>query len=131
MSYRSKDTAADSPSKLHHVAGVGHLLGSVIRFPLSQWRYLQVRSALLAMADLVSSLESALNSAADISSKLREQVQRFDQYMKDTTKGEGTNYVLHSALPTPLVDGPASAPAHETNQRRLVSTIQTVYHSHR
>lgn len=77
------------------------------------------------MADLVSSLESALNSAADVSSKLREQVQRFDQYMKDTTKGNGMNYVLHSALPTALIGAAANKPAREINECDSVGTIQT------
>lgn len=77
------------------------------------------------MADLVSSLESALNSAADVSSKLREQVQRFDQYMKDSTKGDGLNHVLHSALPTALIGATANKPARSINESGSVSTIQT------
>ena len=77
------------------------------------------------MADLVSSLESALNSAADISSNLREQVQRFDQYMKDSTKGNGLNHVLHGALPTALIGATANKPPREINESGSVGTIQT------
>ncbi|KAL7423713.1 hypothetical protein Q5752_001295 [Cryptotrichosporon argae] len=66
---------------LHHLAGVGHLLGSVIQSPLSPWSYLQVRHVLLAMADLLSSLEAVLTNVPGISDKLRAHVSRIDQYM--------------------------------------------------
>ena len=82
------------------------------------------------MADLVRGLESAPNSTADIlSSKIRKQVQRFDQYKKHITKGDGTDHVLRSALPTSQVHNTASTPAQEINDEGSVSTIQTDYHS--
>ncbi|RJE24628.1 hypothetical protein PHISCL_03052 [Aspergillus sclerotialis] len=106
---------ATSTAMLHHLAGVGHLLASVIHSPLSQWMYLQVRSALLAITGLVRSLETALNSAIDISSKLRGHVQRIDQYMTHALKKE-EGHVLHSALPADLLDGPSQRDSHWINQ---------------
>jgi hypothetical protein len=45
--------------------------------------------------------------------------------MKDSTKGKGLNHVLHSALPTPLIDGMVSTPAREVNESGSVSTVQS------
>lgn len=76
------------------------------------------------MADPVSSLEFAANSTAHSPfSKLRKQVQRFDQYKKHITKGDGTDNVLRSALPTSQVHNTASAPAQEINDEGSVSTM--------
>ena len=45
--------------------------------------------------------------------------------MKDTTEGNGMNYVLRSALPTLLIGTTANKPAREINERGSVGTIQT------
>ena len=44
--------------------------------------------------------------------------------MKDTTKGNGMNYVLRSALPTALIGTAANKPPREINERGSVG-IQT------
>ncbi|ORY24688.1 hypothetical protein BCR39DRAFT_566546 [Naematelia encephala] len=77
---------AESAPMLHHLAGVGHLLGSVIQSPLSHQTYLQVRGVLLGMADLLGSLESCLSSAAGIAVKLRSHVHRIDRYMTEAAQ---------------------------------------------
>lgn len=85
---------------LHHLAGVGHLLGSVIQTPLSHWTYLQVRNVLLAMADLLSSLESTMSFTPGIAEKLRDHVKRIDQYMTAAAVDRSRRaQVWHTALP--------------------------------
>ncbi|KAL7915546.1 hypothetical protein GGI35DRAFT_183935 [Trichoderma velutinum] len=88
-----------STAMIHHLAGVGHILGYVITSPLSQWTFIQVRSALLAMADLISSLETAIKSSSGIASKLRDHVERIDTYMTEAVEKGRRNQVIHSAIP--------------------------------
>jgi hypothetical protein len=84
---------------MHHLAGVGHLLGSVIQSPLSQWTYLQVRNVLLAMVDLLASLE-ACSSAEGGSTRLKAHIQRIDAYMTNAAREkQGSSKVYHNALP--------------------------------
>lgn len=112
---------------MHHLAGIGHLLGSVIQSPLSQWTYLQVRNVLLAMVDLLASLESVLSSNGTSetypgiggigsasrgagqgggagkgggSARLKAHVARIDQYMTNAAlERQRGSQVYHSALP--------------------------------
>jgi len=83
---------------MHHLAGVGHLLGSVIQSPLSQWTYLQVRNVLLAMVDLLASLE-ANSSTEGGSARLKAHIQRIDAYMTNAAREKQGKEVYHSALP--------------------------------
>jgi hypothetical protein len=67
---------------IYHLAGIGMILASVMEGPLSEAGYQKVKNILLAIADLLESLESGLSRAADISQGLRAQVERIDQYMR-------------------------------------------------
>ncbi|WVR05631.1 hypothetical protein IAU60_002653 [Kwoniella sp. DSM 27419] len=96
---------ATSSPMLHHLAGVGHLLASIIQSPLSPSTYLHVRTVLLTMADVLSSIESHMASASGIAIKLREQVERIDRYMVSATEGSNPN-LWGSA-------GPSSASANQ------------------
>ncbi|KAL6831528.1 hypothetical protein J3E69DRAFT_329630 [Trichoderma sp. SZMC 28015] len=89
-----------STAMIHLLAGVGHILGYVITAPLSQWTFIQVRSALLAMADLISSLETAIKSSSGIALRLRNHVARIDTYMTEAVKNSRRNQVIHSAIPS-------------------------------
>jgi hypothetical protein len=85
---------------MHHLAGVGHLLGSVIQSPLSPWSYLQVRNVLLAMADLIGGLESSLSNIQGIANKLRDHIFRIDQYMTSAAMDhQRRSQVYHNTLP--------------------------------
>jgi hypothetical protein len=72
--------------QLHHLAGVGHLLGSVIHKPLSTWTYLQVRNILLVLADFLAKMESGRAAAAGLSTRLRSQISRIDRFMSHTAR---------------------------------------------
>ncbi|KAL1966273.1 hypothetical protein VTN77DRAFT_4626 [Rasamsonia byssochlamydoides] len=73
---------AISSPLLHHLAGIGYILGSVIEGSLSESSYQRVRMLLLEMADLLCRLESGLRRAAGASERLRTQVDRIDEYMR-------------------------------------------------
>src|SRR5690348_2025475 len=53
---------AISSPLLHHLAGIGTILGSVFEEPLSENDYLSVRSVLLSMAQLLDNLNLGLHS---------------------------------------------------------------------
>lgn len=86
--------------------------------------YLQVRSAILAMADLIDSLQSALNADANVSSKLREHVQQTDTVMEAMKKTNSKNHVLHSALPAGVSCTTAKLPSQKGDQDLMVRFSQ-------
>jgi hypothetical protein len=101
MVSRLEYLAADG-NQLHHLAGVGHLLASVIKSPLSPWGYLQARSVLLALADLLAIFETSLSSDVKMSSKIRTHVERIDAHSQ---KAKGWGAVLGKQIgvaPKPL-----------------------------
>lgn len=65
---------------LHHLGGIGAILGSVFEEPLSEAEYSRVRSVMLAMARLLENLET-IHRSSSASEKLRSQVARIDEYM--------------------------------------------------
>ncbi|BCS23705.1 putative C6 transcription factor [Aspergillus puulaauensis] len=72
---------AISSPLLHHLAGIGYILGSVMEGSLSEASYKRVRTLLLEMADLLHRLESGLRRSTGTSERLRAQVSRIDEYM--------------------------------------------------
>ncbi|KAL4995955.1 hypothetical protein BDV10DRAFT_202648 [Aspergillus recurvatus] len=84
---------AISSPLLHHLAGIGYILGSVMEGSLSEMSYQRVRTLLLEMADLLHRLESGLRRSTGTSERLKAQVNRIDEYMM--TKR------LSTALPAP------------------------------
>ncbi|KAL6232837.1 hypothetical protein BDW75DRAFT_11623 [Aspergillus navahoensis] len=72
---------AISSPLLHHLAGIGYILGSVMEGSLSEISYQRVRTLLLEMADLLHRLESGLRRPTGTSERLRAQVSRIDEYM--------------------------------------------------
>lgn len=82
---------------------MGHLLGAVIQQPLSQWSLVQVRNVILAMADLLSGLESALKVPSDISARLKSHVSIIDQRMKALANEAAMDQVYHTALPSNII----------------------------
>ena len=72
---------AISSPLLHHLAGIGSILGSVFEEPLSESGYLQVRSVLLTMAQLLANLDLGLHATVGASGRLKAHVARIDEYM--------------------------------------------------
>lgn len=73
---------AISSPLLHHLAGIGSILGSVFEEPLSETAYEQVRVVLLALAQLLENLELGIHSTTS-AQRLRDLVARIDNYMND------------------------------------------------
>ncbi|KAI0113567.1 hypothetical protein GGR51DRAFT_18400 [Nemania sp. FL0031] len=71
---------AISTPLLHHLGGIGTILGAVLEEPLKEDEYSQVRTVMLSMAQLLDNLE-LIHHGARVSEKLRTQVSRIDDYM--------------------------------------------------
>jgi len=66
---------------LHHLAGIGSILGSAFEERLSQQSYTMLRSSLLGLANLLANLEVDFCCPAGTADRLRAQVSRIDEYM--------------------------------------------------
>ncbi|KAJ5760176.1 hypothetical protein N7520_007332 [Penicillium odoratum] len=73
---------AISSPLLHHLGGIGYILGSVMEGNLSEKSYTRARTLLLEMADLLQRLETGLHRASGAGERLRSQVDRIDGYMR-------------------------------------------------
>jgi hypothetical protein len=70
---------AISSPLLHHLAGIGAILGSVLEEPLSDIAYQQVRVVLLSLAQLLENLDHGIHSAIN-ARRLRDLVAQIDGY---------------------------------------------------
>jgi hypothetical protein len=77
---------AISSPLLHHLAGIGSVLGSVFEDPLSEADYMRVRALLMSMADVLSNLQAGLFCPAGASERLKSNVTRIDEYMQSCRK---------------------------------------------
>lgn len=66
---------------LHHLAGIGSILGSAFEDGLSKTSYQMVRAVLLSLANLLANFEIDLCCPSGTADKLRSQVSRMDEYM--------------------------------------------------
>lgn len=81
---------AISTPLLHHLAGIGTIMGSAFEDGLTESSYQRVRSVLIDLANLLANLEVHLFAKAGTSDKLRGQVARIDQFMQVQRSMEGT-----------------------------------------
>ncbi|KAI1611240.1 hypothetical protein EDD37DRAFT_443571 [Exophiala viscosa] len=70
---------AISSPLLHHLAGIGAILGSVLEEPLGDIAYQQVRVVLLSLAQLLENLDHGIHSAIS-AQRLRDLVAQIDGY---------------------------------------------------
>ncbi|ETN42793.1 uncharacterized protein HMPREF1541_01951 [Cyphellophora europaea CBS 101466] len=87
---------AISSPLLHHLAGIGSILGSVFEEPMSEHAYEQVRVVLLALAQLLENLEHGIH-ATKSAQRLRDLVAQIDDYM-NSQRDQSSN------LPTKLAN---------------------------
>jgi hypothetical protein len=84
---------AISAPLMHHLAGIGSLLGSVIERPISDHLYQRVRSILIEMAGLLENIETQLHRVASTSGTpsegLKMHVARIDEYMANHRRTAG------------------------------------------
>lgn len=86
---------AISAPLLHHLAGIGSILGSVFEEPMTELAYEQVRVVLLALAQLLENLEDGVYTTKSVQ-RLRDLVTQIDDYMT-TQRDQSSN------LPSKLV----------------------------
>ena len=105
MSIPAPYLLAISTPQLHHLGGIGGILGSVFEEPepLAEADYRDLRDIMLSMAQLLESLE-ANHRGASASEKLRSHTARIDEYMVRQRQAA-------TATPVPVrhnhVDGPS------------------------
>jgi hypothetical protein len=73
---------AISSPLLHHLAGIGSILGSVFEESMSDLAYKQVRVVLLALAQLLENLETGLHATRG-AHRLRALVEQIDDRMNN------------------------------------------------
>lgn len=71
---------AISAPLLHHLSGIGMILGSTFREKLSEGSYSSIRTVLLDLATLIEHLEAGMHTPAGTSAKLRAQVTTIDEH---------------------------------------------------
>lgn len=79
---------AISTPLMHHLGGIGAILGSVFEEPLSETDYNRIRSVMLSMAQLLEQMEG-IQHASGSSEKLRALVTRIDEYMNTQRRDVG------------------------------------------
>ncbi|OOQ82252.1 C6 transcription factor [Penicillium brasilianum] len=108
---------AISSPLLHHLGGIGYILGSVMEGSLSYTSYQRVRTLLLELADLLHRLETGLHRSAGASQRLRSQVDRIDGYMR-------TSQLANFSVPPAPPNGASSV---QVNTKPEAMVQQTVY----
>lgn len=80
---------AISSPLLHHLRGIGSVLGGVLEESLTSYQYQQVRTVLLSLAQLLENLDLGDHSV-ESAQKLRNLVTRIDDHMALRTDGDPT-----------------------------------------
>jgi hypothetical protein len=108
---------AMSAPLLHHLAGIGSILGSMIEGPLSKSSYFQVRCVLLAMADLLASLEVGITRTVSVTERLHSHITRIDKYMTTQRQQELSLPNINQLPATNAAHAMASASLGYENQQ--------------
>ena len=114
---------ARSTPLLHHLGGIGAILGSVFEEPLSETDYSRIRSIILLMAQLLEKMEP-IQHASGASEKLKCLVARIDEYMN--TQRCGGSAVQQNGVATsgaPLQIGLANRHSAETAYGHIEADI--------
>lgn len=74
---------------LHHLGGIGSVLGSVLEESLSSYQYQQVRTVLLSLAQLLENLDLGMHSV-QTAEKLRGLVIQIDEHMASQVGNESS-----------------------------------------
>ncbi|KAK5627515.1 hypothetical protein RRF57_003230 [Xylaria bambusicola] len=101
---------AISTPLLHHLGGIGTILGDVLEEPLREDDYNQVRTVMLSMAQLLDNLE-LIHHGARVSEKLRTQVSKIDEYMNTQRRIEGPQQGTYDLNQPPMSNPNHHGPA--------------------
>ena len=105
---------AISSPLLHHLAGIGAILGSVLEEPLGDIAYQQVRVVLLSLAQLLENLDHGIHSAIN-AERLRDLVTQIDGYWNQLS-------VCSEAEPSPQIN----SANHKYHGRRHPDALRTI-----
>ncbi|KAJ4293287.1 hypothetical protein N0V90_008569 [Kalmusia sp. IMI 367209] len=86
---------AISSPLLHHLRGIGSVLGGVLEEPLVDYQYQQVRTVLLSLAQLLENLDIGIHSVKS-AQKLRGLVVQIDDHMASRTGSGETPTTTYS-----------------------------------
>jgi hypothetical protein len=109
---------ATSSPLLHHLAGIGMILGTVFEEPLNETSYQQVRAVLLALADVLKNLDYSVQSSTS-AQRLRNLVAQIDEYMS----AQSEQLQPLAGIETQSSTSPAQ---HETCHDERAGSLQTI-----
>ncbi|OTA53620.1 hypothetical protein K449DRAFT_339622 [Hypoxylon sp. EC38] len=102
---------AISTPLLHHLGGIGTILGAVLEEPLRENDYSQIRTVMLSMAQLLDNLEF-VHHGARVSETLRTQVSRIDEYMNTQRQIASLQQGTIESDPSPMPNPNRLEPVH-------------------
>ncbi|KAI6833406.1 hypothetical protein KC332_g1583 [Hortaea werneckii] len=113
---------AISSPLLHHLTGIGVILGSAFHFGLTRSSYKRIRFVLLELTELISHLETGLHYSTGTSDKLRTQVKCIDEFWHtqgnpdmitvDSAEGSGSGVTISSTSHNDLSTGQLQQQTH-------------------
>jgi hypothetical protein len=103
---------------VYHLAGVGHILATIMEGSLTEESYQRVRSSLVSMADLLEGLESGLQPTAGASKGLRAQVEKIDQYMQTQRSSSAYGPQMPNHSPMAATYSPEQRSAYQQQQQQ-------------
>lgn len=113
---------AISSPLLHHLGGIGTILGAAFQDGMTESAYTLIRSVLLDLATLLANLEVDLLCPSGTSEKLRLQVSRIDDYMTTQRIQLGTNNRDRTGNALP------QSPRHQSGDISLTMDDSPQYH---
>ena len=113
---------AISSPLLHHLTGIGIILGSAFNDGLTQSSYMRIRSVLLELTELISHLEEGLYYSAGTSEKLRAQVTAIDDFWRTYTTLEMTGTSIAVDPPRASVENHIVAVPGAADERPTLNT---------
>ncbi|ETS76811.1 hypothetical protein PFICI_12198 [Pestalotiopsis fici W106-1] len=111
---------ASSIVSLHHLARIGHILSDITKDTLPIWTYLQVRNILIVLADLLEKIESARLSNAGTALKLRAEIDRIGNCIKQASQNDQqqtSQLSMSQSLLTDWRNASTGSPATESTDR--------------
>ncbi|KAI7324572.1 hypothetical protein KC315_g8226 [Hortaea werneckii] len=122
---------AISSPLLHHLTGIGVILGSAFHLGLTRSSYKRIRSVLLELSELISHLETGLHYSTGTSDKLRTQVKCIDEFwhahgisdpsVVGSAEGSGSKAIISSN------DSSAGRLQQQTNSEQIAENSPPFY----
>ena len=119
---------AISSPLLHHIGGIGNILGSTFEQPMCEKEYSAVRAVLLSMAQLLANVDTSVGSSQSASERLRSQISRVDEYMASVRREKHPPLRQQSSIGGTEVNGALDAVKNASDDPFRTS-IETLFQS--